>query len=127
MPSSSTFRAKGNLNNGETLGQNVVSISGNTVTVGFPNLASPAVGGSVLDGAATVFNGDCAPANSAGLTNGSSAGGSGGSPVAPPVPPVRPVPPVPPVPPVLLVQPAPPVLPAPPVQPAPPVRLARAA
>jgi hypothetical protein len=70
--------SQGNLNNGETLGQNIVSISGSTVVVGFPNLASPAVGGSVIDGAATVFNGELAPANSAGLTNGASAGGQGG-------------------------------------------------
>jgi hypothetical protein len=65
---------QGNLNNGETLGQNVVSVSGSTVTVGFPNLASCAVGGSTVYGAASVFNGEFSPANSAGLTN---AGGQG--------------------------------------------------
>jgi hypothetical protein len=71
---------QGNLNNGETPGQSIVGFTpGNTsVTVGFANLASPTVGGSVNLGAVTAFNGVASPAESVGLTNGASAGGSGG-------------------------------------------------
>jgi hypothetical protein len=71
---------QGNLNNGETPGQSIVGFTpGNTsVTVGFANLASPTVGGSVNLGAVTALNGRNSPAESVGLTNGASAGGSGG-------------------------------------------------
>jgi hypothetical protein len=71
---------QGNINNGETAGQNVVGFTpgSKTVTVGFANLASPTVGGSVNIGAVSQFTGTASPAESVGLTNGASAGGSGG-------------------------------------------------
>jgi hypothetical protein len=82
VPTPATFALdvpnQGNLNNGETVGQNVVGFTpGNTaVTVGFVNLASPAVGGSINAGAAFDLKDGGSPAQSAGLTNGASAGGT---------------------------------------------------
>jgi hypothetical protein len=53
---------------GFTAGLTVQSVTGNAVTIGFPNLATCAIGGAVA-GAGTAFDGAPAPVSSSGLTN----------------------------------------------------------
>jgi hypothetical protein len=62
--------ATGNLNGGVTPGASIVSTVGNVVTVGFPNLTTCAIGGSIVNNTITAFNGEGSPADSAGLTAG---------------------------------------------------------
>jgi len=85
--------ATGNLNQGLTPGGSIVSTVGNVVTVGFANLATCAIGGTVVLNTVSVFNGEGNPANSAGLTagqTGCSITGTGGGGVTGPTGPAGP-------------------------------------